>query len=536
MSSLLDDIEASAGTSSSIRFLPSGLVITVADLWRRSDLAMSGLATHLGTAESLALVMDSTPSALAVFLAGLRGGRRVVSLPPPPRAKVALPGYGGLIGEALRLSGAAGVFCDPGRIDGLSSVGITAHDFEGCSGIGRAIERRGSGELVQFTSGSTSDPKGVRLSVDRLSANIEAILTRLGTRRGDHACSWLPLSHDMGLIGMTLSTLVAGAPRWANGSNLTLIKPETFVVRPESWLRACGDAKATVTASPSFGLLQAARRAGSAGGDWSLSDLRVCIVGGELVRASTLRTFTDTFHSRGFSELAFCPAYGLAEAGLAVTMTAPDEMWRSEPLSTDRSSDEHGSPDVLSANHEVVSCGRPLGGYSVEIESAGSASGPIAIAGPSISPGYLTHGRPDEEPGGRLLTSDYGYLSGGELVVLGRMDDVVPIAGRNIHLADIEHGVAVNTSIRAGRIRAVKDGEGYAVLVEAAPTQGGTALAEQINRVATGVCGVSPLAVIFVAKGALPTTTSGKPRRSESARLLRAGALPIWQRWTRGLQ
>src|SRR5438876_647137 len=167
---------------------------------------------------------------------------------------------------------------------------------------------------------------------------VAAVLAALEPGAGDASCSWLPLSHDMGLIGQLLSPLAAGAPEFGHHC-LTLMKPEAFMANPRSWLRTCSETGSTITVAPNFALelaVRTSRRIGSL----DLSRLRAIIVGSESVRADTLVRFADAYAPSGFRPLALCPGYGLAEATLAVTIVRPHEPWRSIPRPAD-----HGAPE-----------------------------------------------------------------------------------------------------------------------------------------------------------------------------------------------
>ena len=382
------------------------------------------------------------------------------------------------------------------------------------------------GELVQFTSGSTGAPRGVRLSLDKLAANIEAILDVLELGPGDLSCSWLPLTHDMGLVGLTLAPMCAGGR--VGGGEVVLLTPEHFLRRPASWLAACSELRATVTAGPDFGLAIAAR---AGGGPLDLSALRVCITGAEPVRAQTLIGFEEQFAPAGLPATALCPAYGLAEAALAVTMVRPRDRWHAvEP-------GELGISTTPGSGSMLVSCGRPLDGYQVASGDPTGGPSPILVSGPSTFDGYLHLERQESPPVDLIRTGDLGVVVDGELFVVGRSDDVVVIAGRNLHLVDAERTVLAAGMVQSGRIQATPtDGGGYRLVVEFDPDgdeMGSTdpsSLAARIRVAATAGTGISPDEVLFVERGELLRTASSKPRRRLTGSAVEEGTLVPWHR------
>ena len=185
--------------------------------------------------------------------------------------------------------------------------------------------------LVQFTSGSTGTARAVAVDDTRLGANVIAILQTLQPHPGDALVSWLPLSHDMGLIGMLFTALAAGAPRWTGDAHIVLLDPTTFLRSPGTWIEALSHYRGSFTAAPDFGYRLAVRRQPAC--DVDLSRLRCAIVGGEMVRATTLEQYTAAFASHGLRRQAPCPAYGMAEVGLAVSINPPEQDWRDRTVS-----------------------------------------------------------------------------------------------------------------------------------------------------------------------------------------------------------
>ena len=366
---------------------------------------------------------------------------------------------------------------------------------------------------MQFTSGSVGTPKGIHLTLDAVGANCLAIVDALAPGPGDSLCSWLPLSHDMGLIGQLLSSLVAGAPEFGHHS-LTLMKPETFMANPRSWLRTCSETGATITVVPNFALELAVRTSRRLGA-LDLSRLQSVIVGSESVRADTLMRFTDAFEPAGFRPLTFCPAYGLAEATVAVTIVRPHEPWRALARRDDRL--PSGALPRL-----VVSTGSPVEGVDVRVGAAEGTVGPIEFRSTAQLSRYIG-AELSLTDDGYFATGDIGLIDRGELFVIGRGDEAIIVAGRNVFPEDIETAVR-HASIRQGCIAAVAapDG-GLAVVVEPGSTMTASELESACRAIRTATAsqtGFSPATVAFVPRGSLPKTPSGKLRRLAISRAL----------------
>jgi acyl-CoA synthetase (AMP-forming)/AMP-acid ligase II len=529
---LLAMIEAAASSAGRVHFLPAEDSYSVTELWRLAHRAATRLRLLIGPEAPVAVVLDSSPAAVAVLLGAWRSGRRVVSVPLPPRGS-SLDWYQRFVEDACAAGGAPLLLVAGSVVPVLPPMQMACSSFEDVvegRAPGRFDERFHEGELVQFTSGSTGQPKGVVLGIDAVAANVSAILEVIDPVPGDGACSWLPLSHDMGLIGVLLTSLCASGPDRANGGDLVLIRPDWFLRRPESWLDACSNFGSTITAAPDFGFGLAVRR--GAGRSIDLRRLRVCITGAERVRPATLRRFTRAFEAHGFDDRAFCPAYGLAEAGLAVTMTRPEVTWSALPVGPE-TLDDAGAVPIASCDGEVVSCGEALPGYATRIAAvddqsrAGHQVGAVEVTGPSLFRGYLP-GAPRRQ--GWFATNDRAFMVGRELFVTGRLDDVVVLAGRNVHLGDVDAAIVSGAGIPAGRVQSTASEGGFRVVAEAVDHLGPEALASAVRRAAVAAIGWSPDEVVVVERGTLPRTASGKPRRHELARGLDADDVPVSHR------
>lgn len=516
---LVDALDDAANFRHRLTFLPGGTQVPLASIWRRASDSTGWMVDH-GT--SVGMVMESTAECIVAVFAAFQAGIRLVSVPVPPRGGT-MEDYQALV---LRICAAAEIQCllvDPSYLPLIPDIGLPIFGFDECE-TGKGPPRSaGVGEFVQFTSGSTSEPKGVRLGLDKLYANISAILDVVEPSPGDAAVSWLPLSHDMGFVGMGLAALCAGAGHHTGGGEVVLIQPAAFIRRPELWLEVCSEFRATFTAAPDFGFQLAIRR-GVGRRTLDLSPIRVCITGAEPVRGDTLREFSETFAPYGFDPIAFCPAYGLAEVGLAASMTAPKEMWTSVRVDRDRLAAGHLRVSA-DENTELVSAGLPLPGYLVA--PAATDLGPLTIEGPSTFDGYL--GDPDRADGSPLVTNDQGFVLDGRVYVAGRTDDVLLIAGRKIFPLDLELTVAKNPGVRHGNAAAIGDGAGgYVIVAERTESRSSpTQTAGEVRAALVAGFGVGPASIIFVSRGTLPKTSSGKPRRWETTQRHIAESLSV---------
>ena len=358
------------------------------------------MAAKVGTRRTVAAVLTNTRSCVTALFGAWRAGCTVASLPLPARGWRRRSTPTSSHGSAAA-AGAQTLMVDPAHASMVDGTPLSVHTFEETAAGGPRTSFGGNGRLVQFTSGSVGTPKGIHLTLDAVGAHVLAILAALEPGVGDASCSWLPLSHDMGLIGQLLSPLAAGAPRFGHHS-LTLMKPETFMANPRSWLRTCSETAATITVAPNFALelaVRTSRRIGSL----DLSRLRSVIVGSESVRPDTLEQFAEAFAPTGFRPLAFCPAYGLAEATLAVTIVRPDEPWRAIPRPDHTASGDSSRP--------LVSTGSPVAGVDVRVTAADGTAGTIEFRSPSQLSRYI---------GAELQLTDDGYFVTGDIGVMQR--------------------------------------------------------------------------------------------------------------------
>jgi fatty-acyl-CoA synthase len=389
--------------------------------------------------------------------------------------------------------------------------------------------------LLQLTSGSTAEPKAVRITHGNLYANIQAMIeaARLDVDR-DVMVSWLPLFHDMGMVGFLTVPMVTGL-------DLVTVTPVDFLSRPLLWAELISKYHGTVTAAPNFAYAVLARQLARADADLDLSSLRIALNGAEPVDPDAVRSFTDAGARFGLRPESVLCAYGMAETALGVAFAPVETGLAVDEIDADALETQHRAvPGGGGAVRRFPKLGPPLPGIEVrvvgeqgEVLDAGGV-GVLQLRGSSVTPGYLTVDGPKatQDADGWFDTGDEGYVTGGQVVVCGRRKDVIIMGGRNIYPTDIERAAAGADGVRAGNVVAVRlaAGEGrhresFAVAVES--RKAGDAEAEQLirkdvtSRVVSAV-GVRPAEVSVLPPGSLPKTPSGKLRRASTGEMLAA--------------
>ncbi|MET9778705.1 fatty acyl-AMP ligase [Streptomyces sp. NPDC006367] len=413
---------------------------------------------------------------------------------------------------------------------------------------------------LQYTSGSTAAPRGAVITHGALSAHHEAISRALGTREGDRIGGWLPLHHDLGLVGQLLH------PLWLGGTSL-LMSPEAFVRRPARWLEAIGRYGIQVSAAPDTAYDLCVRRVGDeqlAGLD--LSGWRTAVSGGEPVRARTVRAFCERFAPAGFAASAFTPGYGLAEATLLVTADASGEAAVRE-LWADSAELEQGrltpaapgrpARPLLSSGPVATDPDRDIRIVSPDTLRTlpDGEVGEVWVRGACIAEGYWRNraltaqvfgARTAEGEGDFLRTGDLGTVHEGRLYVTGRLKDMIIVAGRNLYPQDLEQSVQqLSSSLGAATTFAVPgtgdrgdDGPGgeHVVVVQELRTPYRhsldlSALADDIRHRLAEEFGLAVDGVLLVRPGTVRRTTSGKVSRSAMRDLFLSGAIqPLHER------
>ena len=385
--------------------------------------------------------------------------------------------------------------------------------------------------LRQLTSGSTGVPKAVEISHGNLAANTGGIRDALHIGDEDVLASWLPLSHDMGMIGFVCLPM-----RW--GVEAVVVTPEQFLRRPITWAELIGRYRATITSGPNFAYSVLARILQRAESDVvDLSSLRVAINGAEPINHRDIAEFAAVCARFGLRPSAPTPAYGLAEATLAVSFKPVHEQVLVDPVSrraVTETSVAQPVPDDADDVQHVVCVGVPVTDMEVRITGDGITKGPreigtIELRGPAIAGSYLTVDGVVEltGPEGWFDTGDLGYFDrDGQLYVCGRTKDLIVLAGSNLYPHDIERAAETVEGVRKGCVIALRvdaEHEGFAVLAEAhhAEDEG---VRQRISRDITARVnrhvGHAPREVRILPAGTLPKTASGKLRRGQARELL----------------
>ncbi len=381
--------------------------------------------------------------------------------------------------------------------------------------------------LLQYTSGSTGAPKGVLLSHANILANIRAIGQAIAIRPDDVTVSWLPLYHDMGLIGAWLGSLYFGVP-------VAIMSPLAFLSRPSRWLWAIHAHHGTISPAPNFAFDMCVHKiADDEIRGLDLSGWRLAFNGSEVVSPETIDRFTGRFAPYGFRPDAMCPVYGLAESSVGLTVSplgrAPrvDRVAR-EPF--ERAREVRTAAATEPRPLPFVSCGRPLPGHDVRIVDASDQAlgerieGHVQFRGPSVTRGYFHN--PDATRAvlrdGWMDSGDLGYWADGELFITGREKDLIIQGGRNIYAQEVEDVAATVPGIRRGCVAAfgVPDpSRGTERLIVVAETRGRDAarrdaLRQEVTKAIVCGIGVPPDVVVIARPHAVLKTSSGKIRRA----------------------
>ena len=393
--------------------------------------------------------------------------------------------------------------------------------------------------FIQYTSGSTGDPKGVVLSHANLLANIRAMGMALRANSDDVFVSWLPLYHDFGLIAGWFGCLYFGAAFYA-------MSPIAFLARPENWLRAIQQFRGTITGAPNFAFELCVNKIEDSDiAELDLSSLRVVANGAEPVSIPTLRRFTSRFERYGFKPEAMMPAFGLAENTLGLTIPPLGRqplIDRIKRTVLGRDGIAESAPTDDPKALEIVSCGRPVPGHDVRIvdplghEVTDRHEGRLEFRGPSATSGYFRNPAKTQElfHDGWLDTGDLAYIADGEVFVTGRIKDIIIRGGQHIHPQEIEDAVAAIPGIVKNGVAAfgltdpAAGTERTVVMAETAETDGTIRgqLQARIRAAAMEILGAPPDDVMLVPPQAVPKTASLKVRRGAARDLYISGQAP----------
>jgi fatty-acyl-CoA synthase len=391
--------------------------------------------------------------------------------------------------------------------------------------------------FLQYTSGSTGDPKGVTLTHGNLLANIRSIVAGLEVRPDDVVVSWLPLYHDMGLIGAWLAPLFFGVP-------VVVMSPLAFLARPARWLRAIDRHHGTLSPAPNFAYELCVRKIADQELDGlDLSSWRAALNGAEPVQAGTLDRFAARFAPYGFRCEAFLPVYGLAEASLAVSAPKVGAGYKVDRVEREALESEDRAIPASSGDGtalEFVSAGKPLPNVAVRIVTAHGRSlderieGRLWFRGPSATSGYYRNPEATRDlvqDEGWLDSGDRAYLAEGEIYITGRAKDVIIKAGHNLYPHEIEEVVGRLPGVRTGCVVAFgapdeRSGtERFIVAVEARNQADRNRVVAEVTRAVDEAIGVPPDLVAVLRPHSIPKTSSGKLRRNETRRLFLDGKL-----------
>jgi acyl-CoA synthetase (AMP-forming)/AMP-acid ligase II len=366
--------------------------------------------------------------------------------------------------------------------------------------------------FIQFSSGTTSEPRGVELTGAAIDAQLAALSAHAAIDpERDVGYSWLPMSHDMGFFGCALLAWYSGIPG-------VMATPERFLGAPRTWFDDCARFGATVTAAPPFALDVAARaeRVRSSG---KPLELRICMIGAEEILWPTLTNAVDAFAPRGLTSECLTPGYGLAEATLGVTGERVDAA--PSFIDVDSAALADGRVEVVEPDHpdarRLVSAGEPVPGVDVSIDAADSE---ILVESPSLASRYFGNEKLTAERfgDGKLRTGDIGFLHEGSLFISGRNDDLLIVGGRNIYVHEIERILSTDADVKSGNCAIVDIHDQVpprvALVAEANPRQvDAEELAARLHRRTMESSGLSIHDFVFLDQGVFPKTPSGKAQR-----------------------
>lgn len=515
---------------------------TYADLAARTREAAARLAgAGVGPGEVVSIVVPSGPQFVAAYFGALLAGAIPSPLVPPTiiqdpeqwadhTSRLIATASSHVVTEAELLSVARDA---AGRAGLAREPFVLEHDGGGAEPPARPPAELA---LLQFTSGSSGTPRGVRVTWDNLVAMIDYIFEWVPWGPDDAGGHWLPLYHDFGLIGCLLAPATRQRDLW-------ILRPEQFIRWPERWMDCFGREGAAFAAAPSFAFSYVLRKVDPAryeGQDFS--GWRGAIIGAERIDPAVLERFAAMLEPHGFRRETYMTAYGMAETTLGVTGVPADEVpralrvdWASLELGRpvgvlDRA--RVGAPEIGDGTGWLVSCGRPHAGLSLRALDADGRPlpdghlGELEVEGPTVADGYVG------EAGGRmtsftpsgLRTGDAGFVVDGELYVVGRLGDAVKLRGRSVYAEDLEARLGAIDGVPRGRCVIIpgarEGGEALVAIVETAPGE----WSQRALRVLAREAGPEARVEVYSAQPAtIPRTSSGKPRRRV-----------LWERFARG--
>ncbi len=537
--------------------------LTFGDLDRRARQVAAGLrGLDVGPGQAVGIMLPTCLDYFAAFFGTQMAGAIPVPLYPPAR-KSQIEDHLRRQAGILETSQATVLvtFTDVlplarllrAQIPGLRKV-VTVPDLSGGGGASpdpdALPEVKGDDiAFLQFTSGSTGQPKGVTLTHANLLANLRSIGKAVDMGPGDVVVSWLPLYHDMGLIGSWMGSLYFGLP-------LILMSPLTFLARPSRWLWAIHRHHGTLSPAPNFAYELCVRKVEAEEIDGlDLSSWRYALNGAEPVSPDAMRHFTERYAPYGFNPKALAPVYGLAESSLALAFTP---VGRGPVLDTiDRETFQRTGrakpvpPNAPNAANALrfVSCGFPVPDHEIRIvddggnEAVERQEGRLEFRGPSATSGYYRNPEATarlirDHKEGWLDSGDRGYIAAGEVHVTGRVKDIIIRAGRNLYPHELEEAVGKIPGIRKGCVAVFGSPEPETgterVVVLAETRLAGTrdtdedaleTMRQAIQEVAIDLLGTPAEDVVLAPPNSVPKTSSGKVRRAASRDLYESGRI-----------
>jgi fatty-acyl-CoA synthase len=500
------------------------------------------LSAGLAEGDRIALIAETDANFLRAFFACQYAG--LVAVPMPlPVVFGGRAGYVEHIHSMLAVAKAAAILSPAPYLDMVrESAGnfdparIGTFDlFDAIPDDGAQLPEIGQDRLsyLQFSSGSTRSPAGIAVTQRALMANLHGIARDgLRIRAGDRCVSWLPLYHDMGLVGFLLAPVATQVP-------LDLIATREFARRPSIWPTIIARNGGTLSYSPSFGYDLCARRMKDGAADLDLSQWRVAGIGGDMVRPNVLARFAAAFESSGFRKEAFVASYGMAEATLGITFAPLDHGIETDTINLDLLEQEARAVPVANGNghartRDFVLCGPVLPGHDLEVRGPDGKTlpdrevGRIMFRGPSLMREYFNA---REETArvmigdGWLDTGDLGFLLNGALVVTGRSKDLILANGRNIWPQDLEWLVEHEVEgVRNGDVAAFSvdeaEAENIVLLVQCRATDlaARASLSQTVADTVRAAAGVN-CSVVLVPHNSLPQTSSGKLSRARAKQM-----------------
>jgi fatty-acyl-CoA synthase len=500
----------------------------------------------LAKGDRVALVLPETDDFVLTFLGCLQGG--LVPVPMyPPQTLAKLEAYGDTVRHVLARSGAKVLLTSEALAPMLREHVV------GNANVRLVTEREVATDpadpslplspvslddlaFLQFTSGSTSAPKGVMVTYGNLAANAQAIMfDGLQSTPADKGLSWLPLFHDMGLIGFVIAPLYALV-------QVMFLPTMAFIRRPSLWLDSIHRYRATITFAPNFAFALATRAiTQSQASNWDLSCMRALGCGAEPIQADVLRAFLHRFGQQGLRPESILPSYGMAEATLAISFTGLADTLHTDQVDAEamrQGRAEAGGEPSTGNGMELVCCGRAFPGHELRVVGPSGDTlghrrvGEIWVRGPSVAKGYFGDAAATEEAfgGGWLRTGDLGYTTVDGLYICGRAKDLIILNGKNHYPQDIEAVVSRVDGVRDGQCVAFSrldaSGGEHAVVVAEARRHSGD-LIDAIRSAVRSDTGIVLGEVHLIKRGTLPKTSSGKVKRREAKRRLDEGELSL---------